>query len=112
MLRHLLVILTLFAVTSSYAADSSRKLLSAWSVDCENFDKSRCFGLEHHGGDKYMFIFCAGFKCIPYPGFWRPFDVYNDKRVRWVSETKMEVSNNDKDAGWDGYIPFDRCLTY
>jgi len=96
----------------SKAVDSPRDLLSTWSTDCKNIEKSRWFGLENQGEKKYMFIFCAGYTCIPYPGFWGAFDVYNDKRVKWVSETKMKVSNNDKDAGWDGHITFNRCHEY
>jgi len=86
--------------------------MSAWSTNCEDIDNSRWFGLESHGNDQYSFVFCAGFKCIPYPGFWKPFDVYNDARVKWVSDTRIEVSNDDKDAGWEGYIGFDQCRVY
>jgi hypothetical protein len=60
-----------------------------------------------------MFVFCAGFKCIPLPGFGRkPFDVYNDKRVKWISETEMKLSNKHKYAGWEGDITFNLCREY
>jgi len=92
---------------------SPRKLVSAWSTNCENIDNSRWFALESHGDKQYMFVFCAGFKCIPLPGFGRKlFDVYNDKRIKWISETEMKLSNKHKYAGWEGDITFDRCREY
>jgi len=105
-------VLLLCLAPISFAADVPRKLLSAWSTDCERIEQSRWFALESHGADKYMFIYCAGFKCTPYPGFWEPFDVYDDPRVMWISASEMEVSNRDKDAGWEGYIAFHRCMDY
>lgn len=93
----------------SKAVSGPRKPLSEWSTDCDNVKKSRWFLLDHQGGNDYMLVICAGFKCIPYPGFWKPFDIYNDKKVKWVTDTEMKVSNNDKDAGWEGYITFNRC---
>ncbi len=96
----------------SRMVNSPRKLLSAWSVNCENIKKSRWFALESQGDKRHMLTICAGSKCIPYPGFWKPFNIYNDKRVKWISETKMKVSNSDKDAGWEGYITFNRCIEY
>ena len=104
MFKSLVIIIALSVASLCYAADSPRKLLSAWSTGCENMENNRWFVLESQGKNKYMFTICAGFKCIPYPGFWKSFDVYDDKRVNWASETKMEVSNNDKDAGWEDYI--------
>ncbi len=94
------------------AAVEERKLLSAWSTDCANLEESRWFALESVNGDRYRFTLCAGFTCIPYPGFREPFDVYHDPRIRWLSDTRMEVHNDDKDAGWEGFVGFDRCREY
>lgn len=112
MIRSILTVLLLAAASASLAADGKPVLLSTWSTDCDNQKTARWFALEQHGEDEYMFIFCYGFKCIRLPGFWEPFDVYDDPRVRWLSESSMEVSNDDKDAGWDGYIEFHRCMSY
>lgn len=108
----LLAFVLLSVMPFLHAADGPRKLLSAWSTDCANMEKSRWFALEQHGDDKYMFVFCAGFKCIPYPGFRKPFNVYADSRVKWRSESRMAVSNDDDEAGWDGYLEFKRCREY
>ncbi len=112
MIKYLMVILLTSVTTQLYANDSPRKLLSAWSTDCENINKSRWFALESQDKGKYMLTVCGGSTCIPYPGFWESFDIYNDSRVKWITESKMEVSNSDKDAGWEGYITFNRCLVY
>jgi len=107
-----LTILIIFSTSTSYAKDSPEKLLSAWSTHCDDIDNNRWFALVLQGENNYMFKICAGFKCIPYPGFWKPFDVYKDQRVKWVSDSEMKISNNDKDAGWEGYITFNRCQVY
>ena len=112
MLKTIMMVALLCLTTASFAGEQSRNLLSAWSIDCEQMEKNRWFALESWGDDQFMLIFCAGFKCIPYPGFWKPFDIYHDERIKWLSETAMEVTNDDKDAGWQGAVVFHRCKKY
>jgi len=111
-IKNFILASVLLVTFTTNAKDMQRKLLSAWSTDCDNMEKSRWFALESHGTNKYMFTFCAATKCIPYPGFFEAFDVYHDKRVKWISENEMSVSNSDKDAGWKGKILFKRCIEY
>jgi hypothetical protein len=71
--------------------------------------KGLSFALESYEKNKYTISLCSGFKCILYPGFKEPFDVYNDKRIEWISETEINVSNKPL---WKGSKTFHRCLTY
>lgn len=112
-IKILLLAITLLWLMPVFNAEAnSRKLLSTWSTDCQNLNKSRRFALEYLKRERYLFSFCVGFKCIPYPGFAEPFDVYDDKRVKWISDEVIHVSNNDKTAGWEGHLVFTRCSAH
>ena len=105
--------------------------LSFWAVDCRLLDSEISkhekadivieiqadengldipwFLMDESATDKSPIQFCAGWKCIPYPGFWEYFELRKDPRINWIGPDKLELANSDKDAGWDGFKTFNRC---
>ncbi len=110
MLKYFLILAVLSGASFSFAENELKKEPTLWATNYSDTNNSRWFLLAYQGEDQYTLNLCAGFKCIPYPGFWRPFDIFNDERIKWISTTSMEVSNDDKDAGWPGYITFNKCI--
>ena len=84
-----------------------QKNLTLWQISCESTSEG-WFGLVA-ADDKEQLIIGAGSKTIPYPGFWKPVDVYNDIRFKWINAHELQLKNFDKDAGWDGYKTFYNC---
>jgi len=110
---------------------SNAASFSVWAVDCRllvssltDQERSRIlsdigvsedkpffmwFAMDEETTDKSPLQFCHGWRCIPYPGFWEYFDLKNDPRIKWISDNQIEVSNSDKDVGWEGFKQFNRC---
>ena len=84
-----------------------QKNITLWRISCESTSKG-WFGLVAEG-DKEQLIIGTYSKTILYPGFWKPVDVYNDIRFKWISAHELQLKNFDKDAGWKGFKTFYNC---
>ena len=88
-------------------AKPDQKNITLWQISCDSESKG-WFGLVAEG-DKEQLIIGAGSKTIPYPGFWKPVDVYNDIRFKWINAHELQLKNFDKDAGWKDFKTFYNC---
>ncbi len=84
-----------------------QKNITLWQISCDSESKG-WFGLVAEN-DKEQLIIGAGSKTIPYPGFWKPVDVYNDIRFKWINAHELQLKNFDKDAGWKEFKTFYNC---
>ena len=84
------------------------KVKSGWSTNCAD-ESAGLIAIDPVQNNLFEIIMCSGFKCIRYPGFWEPLDIYSDNRFKWISSTEFKLKNNDKDAGWEGYRTYKRC---
>ncbi len=84
-----------------------QKNITLWQISCDSESKG-WFGLVAEG-DKEQLIIGAYSKTIPYPGFWKPVDVYNDIRFKWINAHELQLKNFDKDAGWKDFKTFYNC---
>ncbi len=84
-----------------------QKNITLWKISCDSESKG-WFGLVAEG-DKEQLIIGAGSKTIPYPGFWKPVDVYSDIRFKWINAYELQLKNFDKNAGWKDFKTFYNC---
>ena len=84
-----------------------QKNITLWQISCDSESKG-WFGLVAEA-DKEQLIIGAYSKTIPYPGFWKPVDVYNDIRFKWINAHELQLKNFDKDAGWKDFKTFYNC---
>ncbi len=84
-----------------------QKNITLWQRSCETTSEG-WFGLVAEG-DQEQLIVGTHSKTIPYPGFWKPVDVYNDIRFNWINTHELQLKNFDKDAGWEGFNTFYNC---
>lgn len=107
-----LIMFSLLFVTSFTSSHAEETVLSAWSTDCDNFENNSWFALVQEDEHTYRFIICAGITCRHFPGFTTSFDVYNDKRIEWIAEDRMAVTNPAIRVGWEGVREYERCHVY
>ncbi len=87
--------------------EPDQKDITVWQISCDSTSEG-WFGLVAKG-DEEQLIVGAYSKTIPYPGFWKPVDVYNDIRFKWINAHELQLKNFDKDAGWKGFKTFYNC---